>query len=178
MFVFSVKSNKIKIFFILLIAALICSLGIYTALSNNKPAAVEDNGAISLRASDNEQRISFFSQFGWEVDEDPVEVREIYIPEEFDEEYDKYNQLQKQQDFNLEDYKSQTAKKWTYNIKNYPGYENTYGCVQGNLIVYNGNVIAGDISCLDAQNKFVHSFDFPKQEQKTKAGEEVENTDR
>lgn len=180
MFVLSVKSNKIKIFFVLLIAALLCGIGIYTAMGGrNKPTAVEENGAISLRAADNDQRISFFSQFGWEVDEDPVEVREIYIPDELDEEYEKYNQIQKKQDFDLEDYKSQTAKKWTYNIKNYPGYENTQGCVLGNIIVYNDNVIAGDISCLDTQNKFVNTFDFPGQEKTTmKAGEKVENTNR
>lgn len=176
MFVFSVKSNKIKACFIFLVAAAICVFGIYTALSKDKsPAAVQENGAVSLRASDNEQRVSFFSQFGWEVDEDPVEVREIYIPEDFDDEYEKYNDIQKQQDLDLSHYKSQTAKKWTYNIKNYPGYEDTQGCVEGNLIVYNGNVIAGDISCLDSENKFVRTFDFPKEESTTKAGEEVEN---
>ena len=176
MFVFSVKSNKIMIFFILLIAALICSIGIFTAVKNRSGAeAVEEKGAISLRAADNKQRVSFFSQFGWEVDEDPVEVREIYIPEEFDEEYNKYNELQKSQELDLQKYKSQSAKRWTYNIKNYPGYENTEGCIQGNLIIYNGNVIAGDISCLDTDNKFVNTFDFPKQDDNMKAGENVEN---
>lgn len=176
MFVFSVKSNKIKVFFIILAVAVICFLSVFAAIGGRKsPAAVQENGSVSLRAADSQQRISFFSQFGWEVDEEPVEVREIYIPDEFDAEYEKYNSLQKQQELDLESYKSVTAKKWTYNIKNYPGYENTEGCVEGNLIVYNGNVIAGDITCLDEQNRFVKTFDYPDRNAASKAGDEIEN---
>lgn len=176
MFVFSVKSNRLKAVLILLVALAICFVGVYAALNRPKsPASAQEDGCVSLRASDSEQRVSFFSQFGWEIDEDPVEVREICIPDEFDEEYEKYNAIQKQQELDLEDYKSVTAKKWTYNIKNYPGYENTEGCVEGNLIVYKGNVIAGDITCLDSENRFVATFDFPEQETTTKAGETLEN---
>lgn len=176
MFVFSVKSNRIKAVFIITVAVTLCVLGIYTAMKNREnPAANPENGAVSLRASDSAERVSFFSQFGWEVDEDPVEVKEIYIPDELDEEYEKYNAVQKKQELDLEKYKSVTAKKWTYNVRNYPGYENTQGYVQGSIIVYNGNVIAGDISCLDSENRFVGTFDFPNQETTAKAGEKVEN---
>ena len=176
MFVFSVKSNKLKAVFVVAVALVLCAVGIYTALNRpQSPAAVTENGSVSLRAADNDQRVSFFSQFGWEVDEEPAEVKEIYIPDDFDAEYEEYNELQKKQEFDLEDYKSQTAKKWTYNVKNYPGYENTEGCVEGNIIVYNGNVIAGDISCLDSENKFVAALDFPGRETTVKDGEKVEN---
>ena len=41
-----------------------------------------------------DQRIAFLEQFGWEVEAEPLEVREIHIPEEFDDVYTRYNELQ------------------------------------------------------------------------------------
>ena len=59
-----------------------------------------------------------------------------------------YNALQKRQSLDLEKYKGQIVKKWTYNINNYPGYEDKEGKVQANLLIYNGNVIGADITIL------------------------------
>lgn len=171
MFVLSLRNGKIK-----KIAVLICALSLSVAgimcvvkFSGGSSSTLE-NGAISLRASNDDERVSFFSQFGWKIDEEPKEVKEIIIPEEFDEEYGRYNEIQKQQDLDLKDYRSCRAKIWTYNVKNYPGYENVDGVIEGNIIVYDGAVIAGDISCLENDNQFVKTLDFPET-QVTKNGE-------
>ena len=94
MFVVSIKSNKIKIAVIMIAVVVICFLGVYSVLKSSDGVSHDvslQDGAISLRASDEKERIAFFSQLGWEIDEDPVQVKEIVIPSEFDEGMTKYN---------------------------------------------------------------------------------------
>ena len=160
MFVISVKSSKIKVilFAIFMLLVLVASV-LFFAERKNSSATTE--GAISIRASDEKQRTQFLSQFGWDFDTEPVQVEEIIIPEEFDETYENYNELQKKQGFNLEDYKGANAKKWTYNINNFPDYENKKDYVQANIIVYNGNVIAADIT-VRGEKPQVYIMEFPK----------------
>ena len=120
-FVFSVKSSKLKI-------ALTAFAAVVLLINRGKPA-VKDN-AISLKASNASERTAFLSQFGWEIEEDPVEVAEVIIPAEFDRGYEKYNEIQKAQNLDLTPYAGKRAKRWTYSIKNYPGYEGADGTVQ------------------------------------------------
>ena len=103
---------------------------------------------------------AFLSQFGWDIEEDPVEVAEVIIPAEFDRGYEKYNEIQKAQNLDLTPYAGKRAKRWTYNIKNYPGYEGDSGTVQANILVYEGAVIGGDI-CSTELDGFMQGFDFP-----------------
>ena len=102
-----------------------------------------------MRAGDADERIAFFSQFGWEISTDPLEVKEIIIPTEFDETYKEYNDLQKGQGFDLSKYKGKRAKFWSYEIKNYPGYENSDGVIRGNILVYESIVIAADVCSIE-----------------------------
>ena len=69
--------------------------------------------------------------------------------------------MQKKQSFDLEKYKGEIVKKWTYNVNNFPGYENKTGYVQANLLIYNGNVIAADITVLGKKAK-TYVIEFPK----------------
>ena len=57
---------------------------------------------------------------------------------------------------------SMRAKRWTYDILNYPAYEGRSGVVQLNLLVYNGVVIGGDVCSLE-KDGFIHGFDFPEE---------------
>ncbi len=160
MFVVSVKSSKIKIvLFCVFMSVVLVAAVLFFAERQNSSATTE--GAISIRASDEKQRTQFLSQFGWDFDTEPVKVEEIIIPWEFDETYEKYNELQKKQSFNLEDYKGANAKKWTYNINNFPGYENKKDYVQANIIIYNGNVIGADIT-VRGEKPEVYILEFPK----------------
>lgn len=110
-----------------------------------------------MRAGTHEERLTFFSQFGWEIDEDPAQVKEVIIPAEFDETYEDYNDIQRQQNLDLEKYKGARVKMWSYDILNYPGYENTEGIIRGNILVYEGIVIGGDI-CSNELGGFMHTF--------------------
>lgn len=160
MFVYSVKSSRLKL--ILLMALVAAAVAAMLILSDSDTPAANDGGIV-LRASDAAERTAFLSQFGWEFEPDPVEVTEIIIPSELDEGYAAYNEIQKAQSLDLSLYAGKRAKRWTYAIKNYPGYEGASGCVQANIIVYEGMVIGGDI-CSTELDGFVRGFDFPSPE--------------
>ncbi|MBQ7118423.1 MAG: DUF4830 domain-containing protein [Clostridia bacterium] len=163
MFVLSVKSDKaIKIAVcFLLICAL--SIGGIISVAKNRAMPVSNIGGISMRAETHEERMTFFSQFGWEIDENPVQVKEVIIPQEFDETYEEYNDIQRQQNLDLEKYKGARVKMWSYNILNYPGYENTDGIILGNILVYEDIVIGGDV-CSSELGGFMHTFTLPTED--------------
>ena len=50
---------------------------------------------------ENEQRIDFLKQFGWEVEQEPVSIEEIVIPQQFNQVYERYNELQKHKEWTL-----------------------------------------------------------------------------
>ena len=159
MFVVSVKSSAIKSVLLCLLLAGCAALGVYAAHRSISAAGKADNAAVSYRASNAAERAEFLSQFGWEAGEDPLEVAEVLIPAEFDKAYEEYNSIQKQHGLDLSDYSGKRVKRWTYEIKNYPGYESS-GLVQANLFVADGQVVGGDICSLE-KNGFIQCFYFP-----------------
>lgn len=159
MFVYSVKTSKAKIA-ALLIAVGAIVIALFMVVSRGKQPAAADESAVNYKASTAAERIAFLSQFGWKISEDPVEVSEVIIPEDFDAGYAEYAEMNKAQGLDLEPYKGMRAKRWTYDILNYPGLENKSGIVQANLLIFDGRVIGGDICSLE-QGGFMNGFDFP-----------------
>lgn len=145
MFFLSLKSKHLRNAFALFIALLLTIIGGVVYVSTDVSMPVSKLGSHSMKAETPTERIEFFRQFGYEAEENPVSVKEVVIPEEFDEVYNNYNELQKSQGLDLTDYKGVRVKSWSYEIINYPGYENS-GTIHGNLLTYNGIVIACDIS--------------------------------
>ena len=163
MFVLSVKSDKAIKFALCFLLVCALSIGGIISVVKNKALPASTIGGITMRAETHEERMTFFSQFGWEIDENPVTVKEVIIPEEFDETYEDYNDIQRQQNLDLEKYKGTRVKMWSYNILNYPGYENTDGIIRGNILVYEGIVIGGDI-CSNELGGFIHTFSLPTED--------------
>lgn len=156
MFVISLNSEKLKKYFIIALACALTTIGgIISVSSESTPAA--NVGGVNMRASTADERVAFFSQFGYEISDDPLEVKEVVIPTEFDETYEKYNEIQKSQGLDLSKYKGKRVKMWSYAIKNYPGYETTDGTIRGNILVYEGVVVGGDISNIELDG-FMRSF--------------------
>lgn len=91
---------------------------------------------------DNEDRIAYLKELGWEVDEEPVESMELELPEELTGSYAAYNELQLAQGFDLRDYLGQGVSRWTYQVRNYPDRPED---VQLNLYLCEDRPIAGDI---------------------------------
>ena len=103
----------------------------------------------------NEDRINFLKQFGWEVEPQPTEQKEVTIPDQFDKIFTGYNEIQRKQGLDLSNFKKKSVMRYTYLVTNYQGYD---GPVYANILVYRNNVIGGDICSADI-NGFVHGFE-------------------
>lgn len=153
MFVYSVQSKHIK-------ALALGMFVVFTVISlmvlSRESKMTSNDGSLNLKASTHEDRMSFVSQFGWEVEEEPIEIKEIIIPTEFDDTYNAYNQIKKEQSFDLLEYAGERAKRWTYIVKNYEGYENKES-IHINILVHDGIVIGGDVCSVELDG-FMHGF--------------------
>ena len=100
---------------------------------------------ISFSTEEVTENISVFSrtvkEMGYDdVSETPYEVVEFTIPAEFNEVYSRYNELLKTAGYDLAPYKGKLCKRYTYLIPS----QNA----RANIIVYNGEIIGGDISSI------------------------------
>ena len=156
MFVFSLKAKTIKLFGLICVA--LVGVIMIAAFVPNYVATSAGSGNSEINYSkikNNEDRIAFLKQFGWEVSPEEIESEQVTIPSEFDKIFAGYNEIQKQQGLDLSKYKGKTMMRYTYDITNYEGYE---GRVQANILVYRGKVVGGDICSADV-NGFIHGFD-------------------
>ncbi len=103
-------------------------------------------GGVKVIAADHastaDKRASFLAECGWEVDIASEQEQTILIPERFSPVYQSYNELQKQQGYDLADYAGRNCTMYTYTVLNYPDKEQT---VLANLYVYRNTIIGGDI---------------------------------
>lgn len=99
------------------------------------------------------ERIEYINSFGWQVYPAAEKVEDIRIPANFDEAYEQYNALQKEQGFDLRKYRAFSARQYTYRITNYEDGEPAIPiCVH--LIVIDEKIVGADISSSEA-NGFV-----------------------
>ncbi|MCL1824196.1 MAG: DUF4830 domain-containing protein [Oscillospiraceae bacterium] len=99
---------------------------------------------------------AFLAGFGWEVSEEPVNIKNVQIPAKFNEVYSNYNAMQKKQGFDLSKYRADIAESWCFRVLNHPRSENTD--VFANVLVFKGKIIGGDI-CSYAIDGFMTGFD-------------------
>lgn len=107
----------------------------------------------NISGASNAERIEYIQSFGWETAAVPSSVQEIRIPARFDEAYEQYNALQKEQGFDLKKYCAAYGFKYTYKITNYDGADPVVP-INANLIVVDGIIVGADISSAEA-NGFV-----------------------
>lgn len=158
MFVCSMKISRGKtILCCLLLLAVVLAVGILPGMSekNSVPVALILQGH---KISDNDARVEYLRSYGWEVEKEAEAIEEIVIPEEFSEVFQKYNELQKEQGFDLEKQKGQRVKRYTYIVTNYPD-EPDY--VRANLFICKEKVVAGDICSLKVEGGFLHGLEAP-----------------
>ena len=148
MFIYSLRASTVKFLAVLALALVTLVLLIVfvpTYAVDTETSAGTMYSYTKIRSE--EDRRAFLSQFGWEVSGDPVEVKEVTIPSEFDKVFAAYNELQKEQGFDLSKYRRKSVMRYTYEVTNYEGYE---GTVYVNVIVYRNRVIGGDLCSADA----------------------------
>ena len=157
MFVVSLSSKKFKkvllplLCFVFAVSAVVLFRCFTT--TDKEPSEVK---SVGKNITDSSQILTFISTFGWEVDEEPDEVREVIIPAEFDDVYNNYNAIQLKQGYDLQKYAGERVKRWTYTIKNYPESVDQE-CIKINILVYKGEVIGGDV-CSVRLDGFMHGF--------------------
>lgn len=186
MFIFTAKVNRKKILLGAAAAvALVLTAGVGVRLAgdvaaiswNTDAEAAAGSGeqteeTVSTAALTNEERIAYLQACGWEVDANSCVIQEVIIPSEFDETYQSYAELQARQGFDLEKLKGKRVKQITYTVTNYP--EN--GDVIAELLVYRGNIVAGDICSMKTDGGFTCGLmDHPAQEQ-TQTDETADST--
>lgn len=156
MFVYTAKLSRKKIVFFLLAALLTAAVIFITAGffgQSDKSAAPSVSG---IRT--NEDRVSYLTSLGWQVEPEPVETVSVRIPEKLDEVYAGYNSLQLSQGNDLTPYAGKLCTRYTYNVTNYPTGEDG---VVADVIVYRGKIIAGDIQSV-ALGGFMQGLEYPK----------------
>lgn len=172
MFVLSLRASTIKIMAALFALAVIVAAAFWEGndvLTADKIPA-QTTALQNADVSTNAGRIDFLKGYGWNVEENPLEVVELAIPETFDKVYNNYNVLQKSQGYDLSLYRGKRIKRWTYKVTNYPGRND----MRANMLVYNGKVIGGDVSSV-AINGFMQGFS--KTEANVPTGINTSNTD-
>lgn len=108
--------------------------------------------------ADNTQRVEYLRSLGWEVEPEPVETLQFLLPESLAEPYLSYNQLQKEQGFDLSECCGKQVNRYTYTVLNYP---NRPEDVQINLYVCENRPAAGDIFCAGADG-FQETLIYPE----------------
>ena len=104
--------------------------------------------------SGNDARVQFLKNFGWEVSTSPVESGQVRIPEKSAAVFDRYNELQKSQGYDLSRYAGKIVMRYVYKVNNYP---NATEPVYATLLVHKNKVIGGDITDTAPGGK-IHGF--------------------
>lgn len=113
--------------------------------------------AAAASVSNNDGRVQFLKDFGWDVTTSPTESSQVKIPAENSEVFDRYNTLQKGQGYDLTGYAGKSVMRYVYKINNYPG---ATAPVYATLLVYKDQVIGGDVTDTAAGGK-IRGFKMP-----------------
>ena len=136
MMIMTAKVNIKKVLIVLgAIAALL--IGIIALFGES------DTTPTSATVSDNDSRVNFLKSFGWEVTTTPMESGQVRIPTETTEVFDRYNQLQQAQGYDLMKYSGKKVMRYVYKVTNYPGATDP---VFATVLVYKNQIIGGDIT--------------------------------
>ena len=124
------KSNKRNLFLSLLAVGILLTV----ILS----VAVKDNGIV---LDSEEKRRNYIESLEISLSDEPPVVKNIVIPAEFSEVYERYNELQKEAGFDLWEYRGEYAVQYSYTATGF-----TDDTVKVNLILYKESLIGGDIA--------------------------------
>lgn len=84
---------------------------------------------------------AYLKKYGWQTDQDKITFSQIVIPCKFNKIYNEYNKVQKEQGFDLENYKGSSAVLITCPVVNYAGIEN----VSAQLIISEDHIIGANL---------------------------------
>lgn len=147
--VVSLKANKKRLIAFLVLAAVVVGACIFLRMNGQQ----EPQEPQEVIGETNEERVAFLESFGWQVEAQVAETREVMIPAEFNDVYTTYNAMQQAQGFDLLPYAGQVCTQYKYRITNYPDKTEVFAT----LLVYGRIVIGGDVACAEVDG-FMHGF--------------------
>ena len=154
MMVMTAKLNLKKILMILAAAAaVILSLILLMGGGETEPTAAP-------AVSGNDARVQFLRDNGWEAAEAPTESSRVKVPGQTSQIYERYNNLQKSQGYDLSKYAGKKVMRYVYELRNYPG---ATAPVYATLLVYKDQIIGGDITDTGVDGK-IRGFQQTKAE--------------
>ena len=103
----------------------------------------------------NLKNFEYIKSIGWQINENPNEISHYKIPEEFNEIFTAYNEIQKKAGFDLLNYKGKTITSYSYKITNHRLSE--ICDVYATVLVYQGEIIGGEISS-KGENNFIYEI--------------------
>ena len=141
MFVFTAKLNRKSavaavVVLALLLIAVILLVSLRSIGGSGKPAPEKAGVADAADAA------RYLSGLGWQVEAQPLEVRELVIPRSFSGVYADYAALQAKQGYPLAEYGGMEARRYSFRVLNHPSGEES---IVADLVVCGQTVIAGDI---------------------------------
>ena len=145
MLVMTAKVDKKKL--AIIFAAVVVAIGLLIVLFSGGSDA---EPTVSTGVSDNDSRVEFLKNLGWEVEATPVESSQVKIPKETSEVFEKYNALQQSQGYDLTKFAGKTVMRYVYKVTNYPDATEP---VYATLLVYKNEIIGGDITDTAAKGK-------------------------
>lgn len=149
MFVKTVRVKKLNPIAVILVLAVVLILIAIWVLDFGK-SGLKDK----YQLPENANRVSFLQGLGWEVSEVELNCKVVKVPSTFNEVYLAYNKLQRQQGFDLGDYKGKTVEIYTYEVYNYPDKPQN---IVVHLVIFEGKLIGGDV-CSTEMNGFMHGL--------------------
>ena len=153
MMVMTAKVDKKKgILILVAIAALILSVILLVGEGN------AESTPTAASVGSNDGRVQFLEGFGWDVTTSPAETTQVKIPEETTEVFDRYNQLQKSQGYDLSQFAGKQVMRYVYEVHNFPGATEP---VYATVLVYKNNIIGGDVTDTAAKGR-IQGFKMPE----------------
>ncbi len=137
-----------KVDFKKIMIGLLAAVGLIVALILLLGGGNESTSTAAPAVSNNDARVQFLKDFGWDVSASPTESSQVKIPQEQTSVYERYNALQKSQGYDLSQYAGKTVMRYVYKINNFPGATEP---VYATLLVYKNQIIGGDITDTSAK---------------------------
>ena len=123
----------------LILAVMVCAIGItlfFTGCSGEQAPDLSENDA----------RVAYLQSLGWQVVPEAAKIQQVNIPQQMNDALAKYNDLQLQQGFDLNNHLGESATRYVYAVTNYPDAE---GEVYATLLIRDGTLIAADLTSWD-----------------------------
>ena len=126
-----------------IIAALAAVVGVIVALIFVLGGGKSSTPTAAPSVAGNDGRVLFLKNLGWEVSASPVESGQVRIPQEQNQVFSRYNDLQKSVGYDLSQFAGKTVMRYVYKVNNFPGATEP---VYATLLIYKDQVIGGDIT--------------------------------